>query len=254
MNFKNLFGLRFCITDYNEVTEYIIDNAKKNDNKVALGVSALAVHGLIEAHSNTVLRSLVNKIDLVIPDGQPVRWALNYFHNTNLKDRVYGPNLTIRLLEEAAKNGLPVFFYGSTQETLLRLIDKLPKRFHGLDIAGVQADRFRDSTVEEMQSDVKKILLSGARLVFVGRGCPRQEKWVALHKEHLNMPLIAVGAAFDFLAENISQAPAWMQQNGLEWFYRLLREPRRLWRRYLFTNSLFLALFFVNALKKLLRI
>lgn len=242
-----LFGIRYSITDYAASTALIISKAKASER---LAVSALAVHGLIESYNDPVLKAMVNSIDLVVPDGQPVRWALNYFHKAGLKDRVYGPALSVHVLEAAAQEDIPVFFYGSTPKTLALLAETLPKRFNGIRIAGMQADRFREATAEEMQQDIDTIIRSGARIVFVGRGCPRQERWVASHTDHLPMPLLAVGAAFDFLAGNFSQAPGWMQRNGLEWLYRLILEPRRLWRRYIFTNSQFIWLFLKEMFKR----
>jgi exopolysaccharide biosynthesis WecB/TagA/CpsF family protein len=259
MQIFSLFGIRYCATDYTEATSLIIAQAM-DPGKVetqspqtsahGMSVSALAVHGLVEAYNNPVLRQKVNNIDLVLPDGQPIRWALNFFFDAGLKDRVYGPTLTVHLLQQAAEKGLPVFFYGSTPQTIETLTQLLPKKFPGLKLAGMQPDRFRDSTDAEQELDRETIRRSGARIVFVGRGCPRQEHWVADNRNHLDMPLIAVGAAFDFLAGNISQAPAWMQRAGLEWLYRLGKEPGRLWKRYLFTNSQFIALFVRETLKK----
>jgi N-acetylglucosaminyldiphosphoundecaprenol N-acetyl-beta-D-mannosaminyltransferase len=175
---------------------------------------------------------------------------MNRFYKTQLKDRVYGPTLTLRLIQAAAEKNIPVFFYGSQQLTLNKLRENLLKQFPNLKIVGMQADRFRESTNEEKELDRKTIISSGAKLVFVGRGCPRQERWVAENKNHLPAVLLAVGAAFDFHAGTVKQAPAWIQKRGLEWLYRLVQEPGRLWKRYLTTNSYFLYLFFVNALKK----
>jgi N-acetylglucosaminyldiphosphoundecaprenol N-acetyl-beta-D-mannosaminyltransferase len=175
---------------------------------------------------------------------------MNWFHNTGLKDRVYGPTLTLNVLRVAAERKIPVFFYGSQQQTLNKLAKNLQEKFPQLQIAGIQPDRFRESTDEEKELDRQKIIASGARLVFVGRGCPRQERWVADNKDHLPAVLIAVGAAFDFHAGTVKQAPEWIQRVGLEWLFRLIQEPKRLFKRYLTTNSLFLYLFFKAALKK----
>lgn len=247
MVYRYLFGIRYSITDYEDATRLILSKAKASE---AFGVSALAVHGLIESYNDPSLKEKVNTIDLVVPDGQPIRWALNYFHKSGLLDRVYGPELTLHVLKAASEEGLPVFFYGSTPQTLSLLSENLPKRFNGIKIAGMQADRFREATPEEKQKDIETIVSSGARLVFVGRGCPRQERWVADHKAYIPMPLLAVGAAFDFIAGNFSQAPKWMQRNGLEWLYRLILEPRRLWKRYLFTNTQFIFLFIKGMIKR----
>lgn len=247
VTYQDLFGIRYCVTDYAKATERILQKAKTGQR---LGVSALAVHGLIESYDDPNLKEKVNAIDMVVPDGQPIRWALNYFFHVGLKDRVYGPTLSQHVLAAAAAEGVPVFFYGSTSKTLELLAVELPRRFNGIQIAGFQADRFRDATPEEKQRDIDTIKRSGARIVFVGRGCPRQERWVAEHADHLSMPLLAVGAAFDFLAGNFSQAPGWMQRNGLEWLYRFMLEPRRLWRRYLYTNSKFMYLCMRQFIKK----
>lgn len=253
MKYLSLFGIRYCATDYGKATDFIISKALDSNALEGWAVSALAVHGLIEAYNDHNLKVKINSIDMVVPDGQPIRWALNYFHGARLSDRVYGPTLTLNVLEAAAKQSIPVFFFGSTKKTLDLLQDKLPQRFPGLIIAGMQADRFREATETEASEDIDCIRNSGARIVFVGRGCPRQERWVAEYRQHLNMPLLAVGAAFDFMAGNFPQAPAWMQRNGLEWLYRLMREPGRLWKRYLFTNSQFLWLFFLHACRKAIK-
>ena len=161
-----------------------------------------------------------------------------------MRDRVYGPTLMLKLAEQATRAGLSIFLYGSKQETLNRLSTSLRTQFPNLEIAGMQADRFRESTEEERRSDIETINRSGARLIFVGRGCPRQEKWIATNKNDIRGVLIAVGAAFDFHAGTVRQAPMWMQERGLEWLFRFFQEPGRLWKRYLVTNSWFLFLFF----------
>ncbi|MFN5375148.1 MAG: WecB/TagA/CpsF family glycosyltransferase, partial [Chitinophagaceae bacterium] len=152
---------------------------------------------------------------------------------------------------QAELRKIPVYFYGSKQSTLDLLRENLLEQFPSLQIVGMQADRFRESTDEEKADDRNLISTSGAKLVFVGRGCPRQEKWVSENKEHIPAVLIAVGAAFDFHAGTVKQAPAWIQNIGLEWLFRLFQEPKRLWKRYFTTNSLFLYLFFKDSLKKL---
>jgi exopolysaccharide biosynthesis WecB/TagA/CpsF family protein len=250
----DLFGINYAVTDYSTAVSQILTWVNKIEASPAVSpgfsVTALAVHGLIEGYKNNELRNQINSIDLVVPDGQPVMWAMNWFHNTGLKDRVYGPTLTLHLLEAAAQKNIPVFFYGSQQLTLNKLRENLLQQFPNLNIVGMQADRFRESTEEEKSVDRNTIKESGARLVFVGRGCPRQERWVAENKDHLPAVLIAVGAAFDFHAGTVKQAPGWMQGVGLEWLFRLIQEPKRLFKRYLTTNSLFIFLFFKATLKK----
>lgn len=251
----DLFGIKYSVTQYESAVDQImiyVDLLKRlNKPQAGYGVTALAVHGLIEGYRNAALKSQINSIDLVVPDGQPVRWAMNVLHHTNLKDRVYGPTLMLKVLHAAQLRNIPVFFYGSKQETLDMLRDNLMKQFPNLQIIGMQADRFRESTEEEKIRDRNLITDLGAKLVFVGRGCPRQEQWVAENKVHIPAVLIAVGAAFDFHARTVKQAPAWMQNMGLEWLFRLIQEPKRLWKRYLLTNTIFLFLFLKAAIKKL---
>jgi exopolysaccharide biosynthesis WecB/TagA/CpsF family protein len=236
MNRYSLFGIQYSSTDYEEASSILIDHARK---RKSYGVSALAVHGLMTAYYNPVIREKVNSIPMVVPDGQPVRWALNSLFEAGLKDRVYGPQLTLHVLEKANALSLSVYLYGSTRDTCDRFVAFINRRFPNVSIAGVHVDRFREATPEEDVADIKKINDSGAHLVLVGRGCPRQEVWVADHLGKVNAVMMAVGAAFDFHAGVLPQAPGWMQRAGLEWFFRLIQEPGRLWKRYLVTNSQF---------------
>lgn len=245
---KSLFGIKYSITNYEDSTNRIIIEAIA---KNSYAVSALAVHGLIEAYKNPQIKEFVNRIDLVVPDGQPIRWALNYFYNLKLKDRVYGPTLTLKVLEEANRFKLNVFLFGSTQRTLELFKNFINSEFPKINICGIHIDRFREATIEEDFEDINKINNSGANLVLVGRGCPRQEIWVANHLNKVNAVMMAVGAAFDFHAGVLKQAPVWMQKNGLEWLFRLIQEPNRLWKRYLITNSYFIYLFFKHKILKM---
>jgi N-acetylglucosaminyldiphosphoundecaprenol N-acetyl-beta-D-mannosaminyltransferase len=237
---KNLFGIDYSITNYTDSASLIVKYAIQ---RTSYGMSALAVHGLIESCKSDSLRKLVNKIDLVVPDGQPIRWALNSFYSVNLKDRVYGPELTLHVLRQANELGLRIFLYGSTAGTLRLFSEMITNNFPGIKICGVHIDRFREATAQEDEQDIMKINNSGANIVLVGRGCPRQEIWVANHIGKINAVMMAVGAAFDFHAGTVRQAPKWMQDRGLEWLFRLIQEPQRLWKRYLFTNTYFIYLF-----------
>lgn len=241
-----LFTANYSITDYLRASETIISKARI---RKSYGVSALAVHGLIETVKDRSFRNLVNKLDMIVPDGQPIRWALNSFYKAGLEDRVTGPILTKYVLARASEEKLSVYLYGSTAETLEKFIAFININYPGVSIAGIHADRFREATPEEDQADIDKINASGAHIVLVGRGCPRQEKWVASHLGKINSVMMAVGAAFDFHAGNISQAPAWMQQAGMEWFYRLVQEPKKLWKRYLTTNPHFIILYLLCKLR-----
>jgi len=237
---RNLFSVNYSIVDYQSASDKVIEKAEKNQS---FGVTALAVHGLIESVWDKNLANQVNQINLIVPDGQPIRWALNNFYNVNLKDRVYGPILTLHVLEKADQKNLKVYLYGSKAVTLEKLKTFINKNYPGVHICGIHVDRFREATKEEDDVDIKKINDSGAHIVLVGRGCPRQERWVANHLGKVNAAMLAVGAAFDFYAGTVKQAPRWMQNNGLEWLYRLIQEPGRLWKRYLTTNSYFIYLF-----------
>jgi N-acetylglucosaminyldiphosphoundecaprenol N-acetyl-beta-D-mannosaminyltransferase len=240
-----VLGVRIAAVDYEYATGAIIEAARKH---TSLSVAALAVHGVMTGLNDRVHRRRLNGIDLVLPDGQPVRWALNWVHHLGLADRVRGPELTLRVLEAAAEEGLSVYFYGSTHDTLHRLTEKLQRIFPKLQIAGAEPSKFRKLSQAEKLEVVERIERSGARLVFVGLGCPRQEVWVYEYRDHLHMPLLAVGAAFSFHAGGLSLAPAWMQRHGLEWLYRLVQEPRRLWKRYLLLGPVYLTLVLLEAL------
>jgi exopolysaccharide biosynthesis WecB/TagA/CpsF family protein len=185
-------------------------------------------------------RHRLNQFDLVTPDGQPVRWALNLLFGTRLRDRVYGPNLTVRVLEASASEGLPVYFYGSSDDVLERLLANVTERWPSLRVAGSQPSRFRPATLAEEEQTVGAIRRSGARIVFVGLGCPRQEVFCYEHLRRVDAVFLAVGAAFPYHAGTLREPPELVQRWGFQWLYRLLQEPRRLWRRYLLLNPPFM--------------
>jgi N-acetylglucosaminyldiphosphoundecaprenol N-acetyl-beta-D-mannosaminyltransferase len=243
---RNVLGILINAADYEGACAKIFHAAKEKRN---LTVTALAVHGLMTGALDREHQFRLNHFDLLLPDGQPVRWALNLFHGADLKDRVYGPNLTIHVCEQAAKDGVPLYFYGTQAETLTFLRSSLETRFPRIIIAGMEPSKFRRLTPEEKIDVAERITRSGAGIVFVGLGCPRQEVFAYEFRELLPMPILAVGAAFPFLAGKLRQAPAWMQRAGLEWLFRLSVEPMRLWRRYLFLNPAYLCLLAAQALK-----
>jgi len=236
----DLFGVDVSVTTYSHATGAIMDAAR---NRRSYAVSALAVHGLMEAVGDPAFRAVVNEIDLVTPDGQPVRWAMNRLHHAGLEDRVYGPDLTWKVIEAAAHEGVGIYLFGSTEETCEAFRAEIERRHPEAKVVDVQPDRFRDATPAEDEADVARMNGSGAGVVLVGRGCPRQERWVAAHRGRVHAAMLAVGAAFDYGAGNLAPPPPWMQRTGLQWLYRLGQEPRRLWRRYLVTNSRFLVHF-----------
>ncbi len=232
----DLFGVDVTISTYDHAVGEVIDAAKA---RRSFGLSALAVHGLMEAVSDPRFRAQVNSLSMSVPDGQPVRWALNMLHHAGLRDRVYGPELTWRVIEAAADEGVGLYLYGSTEETCAKFVESIRHRHPQAIIADVQPDRFREATPEEDLADIDRINRSGAGIVLVGRGCPRQERWVADHMGSVDAAMLAVGAAFDYGAGTLDPPPAWMQRIGLQWLYRLGQEPGRLWKRYLITNSNF---------------
>lgn len=186
-------------------------------------------------------RALLNGADVNATDGMPLVWALRSFGYRG-QQRVYGPNLTLAICRQAAELGHPIFLYGGRDEILEILQRNLKGMFPKLQIAGAYAPPFRPLTAEEDRSVTEQIRESGAKIVFVGIGTPKQDRWMAEHADELpGLVMFAVGAAFDFHAGRVKQAPAWMQRSGLEWFFRLLMEPRRLWKRYIL-NPVFLAM------------
>ena len=231
-----VLGVRVNAIDYAAAVQRIMNAAQQG---MPLSVTALAVHGVMEASFDDDMRARINSFDLVCPDGQPVRWALRLLHGQSLPDRVYGPNLTLHVCAEAARSGLSIFLYGSRPDVLANLSRKLTARFPTLCIAGSLPSLFRRATPEERDARIAQIRQSGARITLVGLGCPRQEVWTYENARALAMPTLAVGAAFDFHAGTLAQAPIAMQNIGLEWLFRLAREPRRLWKRYVLLNPRF---------------
>ena len=188
-------------------------------------------HGVVEALDDPAFAAVLNGADLNLPDGMSIVRALRG-RGVPQEDRVYGPDLTFEVVRLAAEAGVPVAFYGSTDDTLDHLAARLMDRLPALDIADAISPPFRPLTDAEDEGYVDRLRASGARIVFVGLGCPRQERWCADHADRVGAVCLAVGAAFDFHAGQLRQAPRVLQQAGLEWAFRLLVEPRRLWRRY----------------------
>lgn len=235
---RNVLGVLVNVIDYEAATEAVLRAAR---DRRPLALTALAVHGVMTGAQDRAHEARLNAFDLVTPDGQPVRWALNLLHGAGLTERVYGPTLTLRVLERCAAEGLPVYLYGSTEDTLDRLAVALSASMPALKIAGAEPSRFRASAPGDDVELAERIKASGARLVLVGLGCPRQEIFVYAMRPLLDLPLMAVGAAFDYHAGQLRRPPEWMQRRGLEWLWRLGLEPRRLWRRYLLLNPAYLA-------------
>ncbi|MEU6657873.1 WecB/TagA/CpsF family glycosyltransferase [Streptomyces sp. NPDC046821] len=236
---RNVLGVLVDVTTYDRAAGSVLSAAR---SRRPFAVTALAVHGVMTGVLDRKHGARLNSFDLVTPDGQPVRWALNLLHCAALTDPVCGPNLTLDVLRAAADEGLPVYLYGSTEQTLDRLLLNLRNTLPALKIAGHEPSKFRAAHPGEDEEIAARITESGARIVLVGLGCPRQEEFVHAMRPLLPMPLLAVGAAFDFHAGNLRRPPLWMRRYGLEWLWRLGMEPRRLWWRYLFLNPRYLLL------------
>ncbi len=235
---RDVLGVHLDATDVDTAVARIAYYAR---HRRPCTVTALAVHGTIEATRDEALRAMLADFDLVLPDGQPVRWALNLLYGLDLPEKVPGPTVVDRLLETAVDEGLRVYFYGSKPETLELMQHELGRRFGGrLDVV-MRPSAFRPVDAGELDEIVDTINSSGAHICFVGLGCPRQERFVGTVGRRLDMPSLAVGAAFDYIAGNIARAPEWVQRAGLEWAYRTAQEPRRLASRYLDTNTAFVA-------------
>ena len=236
---KNLLGIMVDGIEREQAVELVLEAAEQ---RRPFSVSAMAVHGVMMGVLDPTHRYRLNHLDLVVCDGQPVRWAINHLHDCGTRDRVYGPFLMRDIIAGAAPRKLPVYFFGSTEDVLEKMCCKLRARHPDLLIAGAEPSRFGRIPSQEADELAARIRSSGARIVFVALGCPRQEVWAYEFRERLGMPIVAVGAAFPFAAGTLRQAPMWMQNRGLEWLFRLCSEPRRLWRRYLVLSPMYLFL------------
>lgn len=231
----HVLGTRVDPTSYAEATARVIDWAKRHESRY---VCIANVHVVMEAYDSPAFQSQINAADLVTPDGMPLVWALRRQGNPD-QTRVYGPDLMMTVIEAAARENVPVGLLGGKQEVLDALVERLQTQFPVLDIRYRFSPPFKAIEPDEDRQMVSDINTSGARILFVGLGCPRQEMWMADHAAKVRSVMLGVGAAFDFHAGAVKQAPGWMQSVGLEWVYRLSQEPRRLWRRYLYHNPRF---------------
>jgi N-acetylglucosaminyldiphosphoundecaprenol N-acetyl-beta-D-mannosaminyltransferase len=235
-----VLGIPLAISDYEQVMDWM-------DAMIAADargyVTAAAVNLVMSAQEQPATLAATLGATLAVPDGQPLVWALRALGHDRAT-RVYGPDLMAGYCARAALSGTPIYLYGGRSDDAARelLARRLRERFPGLRIVGASSPPFRELTEAEDEREIALINASGAKVVWVGTGQPKQERWMHEMRPRLTAPLlVGVGAAFDFHAGLVSQAPAWMQRSGLEWVYRLSREPRRLWRRYARYNPLFVA-------------
>jgi len=234
-----VLGVPLALTDYERTMEWM-DATVAGDERGYVCVAA--VHTVMVCQEDEELRQAVLGSSLTVPDGQPLVWAMNALGH-HLSSRVYGPELMARYCERSASTGTRMFLYGGrNQGALVQLALNLRRRYPGLKIVGGYSPPFRPLTDEEEEGVIAEINRSGADVVWVGIGVPKQEKWMAATRDRLDAPvLVGVGAAFDFHAGLVPQAPHWVQALGMEWAYRLSREPKRLWRRYATYNPRFVS-------------
>ncbi|MEM6782482.1 MAG: WecB/TagA/CpsF family glycosyltransferase [Bacteroidota bacterium] len=225
---RYVLGTRVDGTTHEQATELVIGWAASGEARYLCTSGA---HGLVEATENPEFQAVLNGADLNVPDGIAAVWGLRGL-GVDIQERVYGPDLMLYLCQAAAEAGIPIGLYGSSQDRLDALCEQLPAKAPGLQIACAISPPYRALTPEEDAAYAEEITASGARIVFVGLGCPKQETWCAKQSIHIPAVLVAVGAAFDFHAGKLDQAPSRLQKMGLEWAYRLAKEPKRLWKRY----------------------
>jgi N-acetylglucosaminyldiphosphoundecaprenol N-acetyl-beta-D-mannosaminyltransferase len=234
-----ILGMRVDTTSYADASERILAWAKSGESRM---VCVAAVNNVMVAQDDPAFLATMNDSDLVTPDGMPLVWALRALGIASAS-RVYGPDLTPAVLARASHEGVPVAFVGGTTPVLSKLVDRASIEMPDLRIVYRVSPPFRPATASEESEIAQAINDSGARIVFVGLGCPKQEAWMARQRGSVKAVMIGVGAAFDFLSGVKPQAPSLVRRWGFEWLFRLVTEPRRLWRRYLQQNPRFVLLF-----------
>ncbi len=240
-----ILGIRVTATSYVVAVRKILGWAAGRSSRY---VCAACVNSIMEAHDSASFHQVLNEADLVTPDGMPLVWGLRW-QGVRQASRVYGPDLTLKAMKAAEEANIPVGFYGGSERSLQRLLRAVRQRFPALKVAYAFSPPFRPLTTAEDQEVARAINDSGARILFVGLGAPKQDCWMADHRGRIRCVMLGVGAAFDFIAGVKPQAPRWMMRAGLEWLFRLTTEPRRLWRRYLWHNPRFVFLFALQLLR-----
>ena len=249
LDYRYILKTRVDATNYQDACDRIQNWVNQGESCY---IVAANVHLVMTAYWDQVYQTVINQAALVTPDGMPLVWGLRWL-GIQKQTRVYGPDLMLSWCERAAEYEIPVFFYGGTELMLDKLTRSLQHKFPGLKIVGSYAPPFHALTREEEQEIREKIQATGASVVLVGLGCPKQEEWMARQQDKLQAVMLGVGAAFSFHSGEVSQAPRWLMKMGLEWLYRLIMEPRRLWQRYFLTNPAFVVLFSGQLLKTWLK-
>lgn len=232
----HVIGSPISVGDWSRVISLVFHWSSLRQSRTVCVCNA---HSLVTALSDPDFSDALHSADLTIPDGHPVAFMMRRLGQPD-QHRLSGPDLMLRVCELSAVTGTSIFLYGGTAATLDRLRDNLLKAYPGLLVAGMFAPPFRELSPAEDAAVVRQINDSGARIVWVGLGCPRQERWMVAHRGRIKAVMLGVGVAFDYHAGTIRRAPFWMQRRGLEWLHRLLSDPKRLWRRYLVTNTIFI--------------
>lgn len=228
-------SLDTTVTDRGSAVERIAELARGGGGYVCVAT----VHMVMEAHDHPDFAAKVNAADMVVPDGMPLMWMQRRLGAVDAH-RVRGNDLMLALLQHAEKNKLKIGFYGGREEVLGQIEQRAARDYPALEIVYSHAPPFRPLTVEEYAADTAAINQAAPDILFVGLGCPKQENWMAAHRDQTNAVMIGVGAAFDFYAGNLREAPRWISNIGFEWQFRLVMEPRRLWKRYLILNPRFM--------------
>ena len=246
---KRVISIDVSVGSYKDFLTEILNLAKKKQSNY---VCVANVHMLIEAYDNPSYREIVNNATITTPDGMPIVFYLKFIYKIN-QERVAGMDLFPDLLQKAAEQNLKVFLYGSTEEVLNKIVRKAKQIYPNLNIVGTYSPPFRPLTSSEKKYIINLINKLEPHIVFVSLGCPKQEKWMAEMYGQINSLMIGVGGAFPVFAGIQKRAPKWMQKLALEWFYRFLQEPRRLSKRYIYTNTKFLFLLTKDLLKPFLK-
>lgn len=246
LNLRNILGMRVDPTSYSQVCEQV---DKWSSERIGRYICVANVHMTMEAYDDPQYQQVVNQADLVTPDGMPLVWTLRKMGYKS-QQRVYGPTLTEKVLHLASQQKISVGFFGSTDAVLEKLVQKVRQTYPDIEIGYVFSPPFKELTKSEDEEFINQINDSGIRVLFVGLGCPKQEKWMHDHKEKVLAVMVGVGAAFDFIAGVKPQAPDWIQRSGFEWFFRLITEPKRLWKRYFYNNPRFLYHVVIQLLRK----
>ena len=241
----DILGLNVAVTNIDDAAKYIAGHAERG-----LGgyVCAANVHMCMESYDNNDFMQVVNNAAIVVPDGKPLFWWMKMF-GVQTAQQVRGPDLFLKLCQISEKSGLQVGLYGGSEKALAALQKYIHLNYPSLNLVKLISPPYRSLAEEEQASYITEINESGVKILFVGLGCPKQEKWMASNEDSVNAIMVGVGAAFDFYAGTLKMAPEWMKTCGLEWLYRLFSEPRRLWKRYLYNNPRFILLFSVAWLR-----